>query len=100
VLPSRGESLSLVLQESMACGTPMVAFRAGGMIDLVRPGLTGYLAKRDDPEDLSKVIVQLLENDTLRAYMGQQCRRIALEEYSLELHVNRHIELYRQLCQN
>jgi glycosyltransferase involved in cell wall biosynthesis len=99
VLPSRAESLPLVLQESMACGTPMVAFKTGGMIDLVRPGLTGYLAKLEDAEDLSKGLVQLLEDDALRAYMSQQCRKIALEEYSLELQIHRHIELYRQLCQ-
>jgi glycosyltransferase involved in cell wall biosynthesis len=97
VLPSRAESLPLVLQESMACGTPMVAFKVGGMIDLIRPGLTGYLANLEDAEDLAKGLIQLLENDTLRAYMSQQCRKIALEEYSLELQIQRHIELYRQL---
>jgi len=97
VQPSRAESFSLVVQESMACGTPIVAFQVGGIVDLVRPGLTGYLAKLEDPEDLSKGIRQLLEDESLRTNMSQQCRRIALEEYSIELQVQRHIELYRQL---
>ncbi len=98
VQPSRAESFSLVVQESMACGTPIVAFKVGGLIDLVRPGLTGYLARLEDSEDMSHGIEQLLEDESLRSYMSQQCRRIALEEYSLELQVQRHIELYRQLC--
>jgi glycosyltransferase involved in cell wall biosynthesis len=99
VLPSRAESLPLVLQESMACGTPMVAFKTGGMIDLVRPGLTGHLAKLEDSQDLARGLVELLEDDAARAAMSQQCRKIAVEEYSLDLQIRRHIDLYRQVCQ-
>jgi glycosyltransferase involved in cell wall biosynthesis len=84
----------------MACGTPMVSFRVGGVPDAVRPGTTGYLAKPEDAQDLSNGIVQLLENESLRTAMSQQCRAIAVKEYSLELHVQRYIELYRQLTQN
>jgi len=44
IFPTRADNLPLVLQESMACGTPMVSFKVGGVPDLVRPGITGYLA--------------------------------------------------------
>jgi len=97
VQPSRAESFSLVVQESMACGTPVIAFQVGGIVDLVRPGLTGYLAKLEDPEDFSNGIRQLLEDDSLRTDMSLNCRRIALQEYSIELQVQRHMELYSQL---
>jgi hypothetical protein len=46
----------------MACGTPMVSFKIGGVPDLVRPGITGYLASPEDPEDFRNGIIQLLEN--------------------------------------
>lgn len=95
--PTRADNLPLTLIESMACGTPMVSFKVGGVPDLVRPGITGYLAEPENAEDLCRGIVELLEDETLRNYMSQQCRAIALKEYSLELHVQRHIELYRQL---
>lgn len=94
IVPTRADNLPLVLQESMACGTPMVSFKVGGVSDLVRPGITGYLAKPEDANDFCKGIVQLLEDQNLRAYMGQQCRAIALEEYSVELQAKRYIELY------
>ncbi len=97
VFPTRMETFGLVLAESMACGTPMVSFGVGGVIDLVRPGVTGYLAEPENAADFSRGIVQLLEDEAQRARMGQECRAIAVREYSLELQVRRHIELYDRL---
>jgi len=99
VFPTRADNLPLVLQESMACGTPMVSFKIGGVPDLVRPGITGYLAEPEDAKDFCNGIVQLLEDQNLRDRMSQQCRAIALKEYPLELQVQRYIELYRQVLQ-
>lgn len=95
VFPTRADNLPLMLQESMTCGTPMVSFKIGGVPDLVRPGVTGYLAEPEDDQDLCYGIVQLLEDKTLRERMGQNCRTIALEEFSLELQVQRYIQLYQ-----
>lgn len=96
VLPTRADNLPLVLQESMACGTPSVSFRVGGVTDLVRPGVTGYLAEPEDVNDLRNGIIQLLEDNGLRNSMSQQCREIALKEYTLELQAERYTALYRQ----
>ena len=97
VFPTRADNLPLVLQESMACGTPMVSFNVGGVPDLVRPNVTGYLAKPEDAKDFSQGIVQLLEDDTLREKMSANCRAIALQEYPIELQAKRYIELYQQV---
>lgn len=96
IFPTRADNLPLVLQESMACGTPMVSFEIGGVPDLVRPLTTGYLAKPEDAKDMADGIVQLLEDNDLREAMGQQCRVIAMQEYSLELQAQRYIDLYRK----
>ncbi len=95
--PTRADNLPLVLQESMACGIPLVSFDIGGVPDLVRPGVTGYLAKPEDPQDFCHGIVQLLADKTLREIMGQNCRRIAETEYPIELQAQRYIELYQQI---
>ncbi|MBE9513434.1 MAG: glycosyltransferase [Chloroflexi bacterium] len=97
VSPTRAEAFGLVLLESMACGTPVVSFRVGGVPDLARPGITGYLAEPEDADDLRNEIIQLLEDESLRNYMSQQCRAIVLKEYTLELQIERYIELYRQI---
>ena len=100
VFPTRADNLPLTLQESMACGTPMVSFKIGGVPDLVRPGITGYLAQPEDTEDFCNGIVQLLEEQNLRDRLSENCRAIALEEYPLELQAQRYIELYHQVLQN
>lgn len=97
VFPTRADNLPLVLQESMACGTPMVSCKVGGVSDLVRPGITGYLAESDNPTDFCNGIWQLLEDQNTRSQMRHDCRRIAIEEYSLDLQAKRYIELYRHV---
>jgi glycosyltransferase involved in cell wall biosynthesis len=99
VFPTRADNMPLVLLESMACGTPMVSFRIGGVPDLVRHGVTGYLAEPENAKDLRNGIVQLLEDEALRHYMAQQCRVVAVDEYPLERQIQRYIELYCQLLQ-
>lgn len=97
VQPSRAESLPLVVQESMACGTPIAAFPVGGTVDLVRPGMTGYLAKVEDSHDLARGIEQLLAEDAARESMSRRCREVAVAEYSLDVQVQRHVDLYDTL---
>lgn len=97
IFPTRADNLPLVLQESMACGTPMVSFKIGGVPDLVRPGITGYLAQPEDTQDFCNGIIQLLEDSELRKEMSENCRRIALNEYPLELQAKRYIELYQKV---
>ncbi|BAU15177.1 glycosyltransferase [Leptolyngbya sp. NIES-3755] len=97
VFPTRADNLPLVLQESLACGTPMISFDVGGVSDLVRPGVTGYLAELERIDDFAQGIVMLLEDDALRSQMKQQCRSIALSEYRLELQAQQYLELYSSM---
>ncbi|WP_017300725.1 glycosyltransferase family 4 protein [Nodosilinea nodulosa] len=97
IFPTRADNLPLVLQESMACGTPMVSFDIGGVSDLVRPGITGYLAQPENIDSFCQGIVDLLEDDKKRQVMGNNCRHIALEEYTLELQAKRYQDLYQQV---
>lgn len=97
VFPTRADNLPLVLQESMACGTPIVSFAIGGVPELVRHRETGYLAKPESIEDFSIGIVHLLENDDSRIELGKRCRQIAVTEYSQELQAKRYLNLYSSI---
>ena len=97
VSPTRAESFPNVLLESIACGTPVVSLKVGGVPDIARPNVTGLLADPEDVKGFRDHIIELLENDVLRDAMRQRCRKIALEEYSLSVQAKRYIEVYRQL---
>ena len=85
--------------ESIACGTPVVAFAVGGVPELVRPGITGYLARPEHPQDLAEGVESLLGDKPGLAAMSGRCREVVEAEYSLSLQVDRYLELYKQVIQ-
>lgn len=97
VLPSRAENHSLVLLEAMACATPGVAFKVGGNPEIVQHLDTGYLAEPLSAESLSEGITTLLEDRDLRQRIGCRARQVICEEFSLDQHVERYIDLYEQV---
>jgi glycosyltransferase involved in cell wall biosynthesis len=97
VMPSRQESFGQTAIEALACGIPVVGFAIGGIPDIVRPGVTGLLVPAGDVAALRSAIAQLLQDQTLRDEMSANCRRIAVEEYTLEVQARRYLELYETL---
>jgi D-inositol-3-phosphate glycosyltransferase len=71
VVPSYYESFGLVAIESMACGTPVVASRVGGLTTTISDGQTGYLIPWRCPEPFAERLELLLDNDELRASFGR-----------------------------
>lgn len=80
VVPSYYESFGLVAVESMACGTPVVASRVGGLTSTIADGQTGYLIPWRCPEPFAERLELLLDNDELRASFGEAARK-AVERF-------------------
>ncbi len=99
VFPSLADNQPLVLIEALACGTPVVAFDAGGIPEMVRHMETGYLARYKDAADLSHGIETLLNDEEMHCRMRIRCRQIAEAEYGLDLQAERYLELYEQILQ-
>ncbi len=95
--PTRYDNAPLVLQESMACGTPMLASNVGGVPDFVRDEVTGRLTPAGDSQAFSVKLQGMLEDAPARQRMSQACREIAVAEYDLQLSLDRHIDLYRRV---
>ena len=71
VVPSYYESFGLVALEAMACGTPVVAARVGGLQTIIKDSRNGYLVQWHCPDAFVDRIEVLLANETLRRSMGK-----------------------------
>jgi len=84
VLPSvsRLEAFGLVLLEAMASGKPVVASDIPGVRDVLKDGVTGFLAEPFSPKDLAEKLNAILSSDELAAEMGRRARIHAREHYA------------------
>jgi glycosyltransferase involved in cell wall biosynthesis len=83
VVPSRSEAFGLVNIESMAVGTPVVAAAVGGIVEIVRNQIDGYLVPPENPEALSQKLDLLLSNAQLRQSLGENARAGFLRRFEL-----------------
>jgi glycosyltransferase involved in cell wall biosynthesis len=65
VMPSRGEGFGIVLLESMACGTPVVASRVDGGCEALRDGELGVLVDPADSTDIRQGVLKALKRPRL-----------------------------------
>ncbi len=77
VVPSFYESFGLAALESMACGTPVVASRVGGLSTIIQHGHTGYLKSWRCPEAFANSLEMITSSKSLLESMGQAARRRA-----------------------
>ena len=80
VLSSTSEGFPNVLLEAMAAGLPIVATRVGGVPDLIKDHVHGFLAEPQSPSDIAQKVITLLEDDELRAKIASENQREA-EKY-------------------
>lgn len=99
VLPSLAEMFGLVLIEAFACGTPCVGFETGGVAEIIRPGLTGELARRGDAAALAAGLKRVLAlGPEQRAQVRLDCRELAEREYDVRLEARRYSEIFSELA--
>jgi glycosyltransferase involved in cell wall biosynthesis len=96
VSPALADNLPLVVMESLACGTPVVAFDVGGIPEMIAHLHTGYLARYKDANDLTAGVRTILGDGTLRARMRQRCREAATARYGLHDQARSYVELYER----
>lgn len=96
VLPSKYETFSLVTAESMLCGTPVAAFNASALPELINHKKDGYLAEPYSPEDLAKGIEYCIK-ENINSDLSNAARKKILEEYPLQKMADSYLEVYRSM---
>ncbi len=84
------ETSSLVAMEAAACGTPVIAFFAGALPEIVQDGVTGFLVR--DSDEMARAIGRAHEIDP------ETCRRVARTRFSQEAMTDAYLRLYDRLA--
>ncbi len=92
---SEKETRGLTLIEAAAAGIPAIAPRAGGVIDTIRDGHTGFLYQPQNPADFLDKLTQLITNNDLRESMGAKARELSYQ-YSWQQTINNLVEIWSQ----
>ncbi len=81
LLPSELESFGLAALEGMACGVPAVCSRVGGVPEVIRDGVEGYLVPAGDIKTMGARALEILTNSDRREKMGKAARQRALDDF-------------------
>lgn len=96
VVPSLQENLSNAIMESLACGTPVVAFDVGGNNDMIDHKKNGYLATPHDPKSLAEGIDLVLNYHSPRD-LSLNARLKVMETFEATLVARQYVELYEDV---
>jgi len=97
-LPSESESLSNAILESMAAGVPVIAGEVGGNPELLGKG-RGVMVKPDSVEALAEAMSALLRDHGMRRQVGEDARKFAFDNFTIDTMRKRHEDLYRDLLE-
>jgi len=97
LLPSLRDGLPNALLEAMACARPVIATPVGGIRDLLRDGVNGFLVPPADATALAQRILTLLETPDVRKAAGASARETILQAYTPDHELQANLHIYRTL---
>lgn len=97
MVPSLYESFGLVAVEAMACGTPVIASKVGGLAHTVNDGYSGLHFVPGRSDHLAKTILKVITDTEQLKELGINARKRASKEFGLERTVKQIKELYESL---
>ena len=97
VCPSTIDVFPTINPQALACGTPVVASEVGGIPEIVRDDVTGFIVPPEDPVELARVMERLLEDGDLRRRCGRQGRELVESEFSLDVVAERLCGIYEEM---
>ena len=100
VIPSVIEAFGLVTIEAMSCGKPVIGSKTGGIPDVIKDGVNGFLVEPKDPEAIAEKIIFIAEHRDAARKMGEECRRTVEAKFGISKRIDKIIELYHKVTMN
>ena len=97
LVTSRTETFCQVASEAMSCSVPIVAFKIGGLIDIVSSKKLGRLIKPFDIKSFSEVLTKLSERKKTINKMSFNCRNHAIKNFDYKIISNKTLKIYKHL---
>ena len=97
LLLSEKESFGLVALEAMACGVPCIGTDVGGIPEVIQQGVSGYICKVGDIDDISEKAVSLLNDPDLHKSMSFESLELVKNKFKADQIVEQYEQLYWQL---
>ncbi len=96
---SASEPFGLTLLEAIAMARPMIISEMGGMPEIIRDNICGFVTPVRDHEALAARLIQLLHDDRLRERMGRTGRALVVDHFSKELMTQNHEAVYHMVLE-
>ncbi len=97
VHPAQREGLGVALLEAMSAGVPVVASRAGGIVDVIRDGVDGLLVPPGDGTALAAALDRMLADEPWRRAIGSAARQRIADRFSTAAMCAGNLAVYRKV---
>jgi starch synthase len=96
IVPSFLENCPYVVLEAMACGTPVIASKVGGIPEMIDNKNNGMLFEPGSIEGLTNAIVSVLADSSLRSLMSQGAKDKIAKNFSWDVNIGKYLEVYSE----
>jgi glycosyltransferase involved in cell wall biosynthesis len=97
LITSRCESFCQMASEAISCGTPVISFGIGGLLDIIENGKNGWLIKPFDILDYANKLKNLVESKYDLVMLSKYCRYSAVQRFDYKIISDKHIKMYKKV---